>query len=237
MLQRNYKTDKNLLLFGGLSYLGVIVTGIFSEGYVRGRLTVSGDALGTAQNIAENMALYRIAAGSDAFTIGFDIVVTLCLYFLLKPTGPALTLLFAFLRIISLGVLAIGMLSHYIPVLIQENSGYLNVFSKAQLDALGYLSLSVHNVTYHVCLILCGFYNLVLGYLMIKSNLFPKLIGYGIVICGICQFTNSFTFFVAPEIQDLIGDWALMPALLAELALSIWMIYRSLVPTKNLVKA
>lgn len=223
----NSKTDKNLMLFGGLAYLGVIITGIFSEAFVRGGMMVSRDPGATAQNIADNMGLWGIAAGSDAFTIGFDIIVLLCLYFLLKPTSPTLSLLVAFLRIISLGVLAIGMISHFLPVLLQDSKGNLAAFSREQLNALGYLSLQVHNVTYHICLIFCGFYNLLMGFLMYRSILFPKLIGVGIFICGICQFTNSFSFFVFPQFQDMIGDWALKPALLAELALSFWLIYKS----------
>lgn len=229
----NTNQARNFSLYGGLAYLGVIITGIFSEAYVRGGLTVSNNAAQTAQNIADNIGLWRMAAGADVFTIGFDIVVALCLYFLLKPTNPALSLLVAFLRIVSLGVLAIGVLSHFLPVLIVKGSGFLNVFSTEQLNALGYLSLQLHNVTYHVCLILCGFYNLIMGYLISKSSFFPKIIGIGIVICGICQFANSFTFFVAPQIQDLIGDYALMPALLAELALSFWLIYKGMTKAKS----
>ncbi|KAF0103133.1 MAG: hypothetical protein FD128_2292 [Hyphomonadaceae bacterium] len=221
---------RNLSLYGGLAYLGVIITGIFSEAFVRGGLTVTNNPAQTAQNIADNIGLWRLAAGADVFTIGLDIVVALCLYYLLKPTNPALSLLVAFLRIVSLAVLAIGVLSHFLPALLLDSGENLNVFSKEQLNAMGYLSLRLHNVTYHVCLILCGFYNLLMGYLLYKSDFFPKLIGIAIIICGACQFANSFTFFVALQIQDLIGDYALMPALLAELALTYWLIYRGIRP-------
>lgn len=226
----NQSQTRNLSLYGGLAYLGVIITGIFSEAYVRGGLAVTNNPAQTAQNIADNIGLWRWAAGSDVFTIGFDIVVALCLYYLLKPTNPALSLLVAFLRIVSLAVLAIGVLSHFLPALLLDGGENLNVFSTEQLNSMGYLSLRLHNVTYHVCLILCGFYNLLMGYLLYKSDFFPKLIGIAIVICGVCQFANSFTFFVAPQIQDLIGDYALMPALLAELALTFWLIYRGIRP-------
>lgn len=220
------KTQRQLLFFGGLSYLGVIITGVFSEGFVRGGLTVTNDAAQTAQNIADNIGLWNIAALSDIFTIGFDLVVALCLYFLLKPTNPILSLLVAFLRIVSLAVLAVGVLSHYLPVLLSGGGEYLNAFNKEQLDGMGYLSLKVHNLTYHVCLILCCFYNVLLGYIMFKSGLFPKLIGILIFICGVCQFANSGTYFAPKTIQDLVGDWPLKVALIAELALTLWMIYK-----------
>ncbi|MBN8649253.1 MAG: DUF4386 domain-containing protein, partial [Caulobacterales bacterium] len=145
---------KSLLLFGGLAYLGVIITGVYAEGVVRTSLVEPNDALLTMKNIAQNIGLMRIAAVNDIFILVFDLIAALCLFAILKPVNLNLSLLTFAFRIIAIGVLSIAAIFAYVPVLLLNKAQYLNVFDANQLAALGLLSIKIHNLSYHVSLIL-----------------------------------------------------------------------------------
>lgn len=219
---------KSLLLIGGLAYLGVIATGVYAEGIVRGSLVEPNDALLTMKNIAQNIGLMRLAAVNDIFILVFDLIAALCLFAILKPVNQNLSLLTFAFRIIAIGVLSIAAIFAYVPVLLLNNAQYLNVFDANQLAALGLLSIKIHNLSYHVSLILFAINNVMLGVLMFRSAHFAKLIAATTILFGISYFTNSFSWFVAPEFQSQISGIALKTSFFCELALSLWMIYKGI---------
>ncbi len=228
MIAQNDKTEntKLLMLFGGLAYIGVIATGVYAEGIVRGSLIVSKDALLTMKNIADNMGLMQWAAVNDIFIMVFDLIAALCLFSVLKSVNRDLSLLTLLFRVIAIGVLGVAAIFAYVPVFLVSGSEYLKTFDAGQLAALGRLSMNTHNLSYHVSLILFAVNNVLLGILMFKSAHFPKIIAATTVLFGICYFSNSFSFFVAPNFQDKISDLALKTAFFCELALSLWMVYK-----------
>lgn len=217
---------KSLLLFGGLAYLGVIITGVYAEGVVRTSLVEPNDALLTMKNIAQNIGLMRIAAVNDIFILVFDLIAALCLFAILKPVNLNLSLLTFAFRIIAIGVLSIAAIFAYVPVLLLNKAQYLNVFDANQLAALGLLSIKIHNLSYHVSLILFAINNVMLGVLMFKSEHFAKFIAAATIVFGLSYFTNSFGWFVAPDFQAKISGIALKTSFFCELALSLWMIYK-----------
>jgi hypothetical protein len=72
----------------GALYLITILTGIFSAGYVSGKLVVSGDAAATAANMGFAVYLIEMAC---------QIAITALFYDLLKPAGMSVSLVAAFL--------------------------------------------------------------------------------------------------------------------------------------------
>lgn len=231
-IMKNNDNNKLLMLFGGLAYLGVIATGVYAEGIVRGSLVVSNDALLTMKNISENMGQMRWAAINDIFILVFDLIAALCLYSILKPVNPDLSRLTVMFRIIAIGVLGVAAIFGYVPALLVTGADYLKVFSADQVAALGLLSLKAHNLSYHISLILFAINNVLLGVLIFKSPHFPKLIAATTVLFGICYFANSYSWFVAPDFQNKISGIALKTALLCELALSLWMVYKGVIKEK-----
>lgn len=224
-INKNENT-KLLMLFGGLAYIGVIATGVYAEGVVRGSLIDSKDAILTMKNIAQNMGLMRIAAVNDILILVFDLIAALCLYSVLKSVNRDLSLLTLLFRVIAIGVLSIAAIFAYVPMLLLNGGTYLNVFDANQLAALGLLSIKIHNLSYHVSLILFAINNVMLGILMFKSEHFAKFIAAATIVFGISYFTNSFGWFVAPDFQAKISGIALKTSFFCELALSLWMVYK-----------
>ena len=76
----------------GVLYLIVILTGLFSEMFVRSGIIVPGDADATAANITENEFLFRLGLVSDLFMVMSDLGLALLFYLLLKPVNQGLSL-------------------------------------------------------------------------------------------------------------------------------------------------
>jgi membrane-anchored glycerophosphoryl diester phosphodiesterase (GDPDase) len=77
----------------GVLYLIVIVIGIFTELFVRDKLTVSGDAAATANNIMASQLLWRSSIAGDVILLVCAVTQALLFYVLLRPVNRNLALL------------------------------------------------------------------------------------------------------------------------------------------------
>jgi hypothetical protein len=208
---------------GGFLYLIIIAAGFFSEGYVRGSLIVSGNAAATAHNILASETLYRLGGAAEFLTLFCDIVLALILYTLLKPVNSSLALLAAFFRLVFSAVYATLSLLHFAPLMLLGGGGFLAVFRPDQLQALAMLSLKLHSVGYNISLVFFGVHLVLIGGLIAASNFLPRIIGVLLAIAGLCYLINSFANFMAPAFADVLFPYILLPGLVAEAALALWL--------------
>lgn len=84
--------------------------------------------------------------------------------------------------------------------------------------------LRLHEYGFGVGLLFFGVWLVLTGYLMVRSGYFPKWIGFLAAVGGGCYAFNSYALFVVPDIQDRLFPLILVPSLVAELSISIYMI-------------
>lgn len=80
------------------------------------------------------------------------------------------------------------------------------------------------SLTHFPSLVFFGFFCLLLGYVIFKSGFLPRFLGVLMGLAGLCYLTNSFSLFVAPEFANLLFPYILLPCLVAELALGVWLV-------------
>lgn len=221
---KNFENSPQLYArIAGLLYLLIIIAGIFGQLLVRNKLLVYGDATATANNIIHSESLWRMGISADLIMHICDLPVMIILYYLLRPVNKKLALLNLSFNLIQTAVLVANKLNLLAALFFLGDAEYLKSFSPDQLHTLSYLSIQLHDYGFGIGLIFFGFVCLMEGYLIFKSGYFPKVFGVLMSIAGLCYLTNSFTLLLAPQLSNIL---LLMPCLIAELALSLWLIFK-----------
>jgi hypothetical protein len=131
------------------------------------------------------------------------------------------------LNLVQTAVLVANKMTLVLPLLLLGSAGYLSrAFPAEQLQALAYLSVRAHGYGFGIGLIFFGLACLLRGHLMATSGYFPKLLGRLIQLAGLCYLINSLALLLVPDFAGLIFPAILLPAFVAELGLSLWMIVK-----------
>jgi len=161
----------------GVLYLLTILTGIFAQGFVSGRLVVDGDAAATAANILTHRSLFELGFTVYLIEMACQIAITALFYDLLKPAGRSISLIAAFLGLAGCVIKTFSRLFYIGPLLVLGGAHYLSVFSPEQLQALALLFPKVNDHGAAIALVFFGFYALLTGYLILRSTFLPRILG------------------------------------------------------------
>ncbi len=211
---------------GGALYLLIIFAGALGELFIRSKLVVPGDAAATASRILASESLWRLGIAGDLVMHVCDVFVMWVLYVLLRPVNRNLALLGLLLNLIQTAVLVANKLTLLVPLFLLGDAAYLKAFDPAQLQTWSYIAIRMHEYGFGVGLIFFGCVCLVEGYLIRKSRYLPKLLGVLMQIAGACYLINSFTLLLAPTVEARLFPAILMPCLLAELSLALWLLVK-----------
>lgn len=209
----------------GLLYLVIIVLGIFSEVFVRSSLIVAGDGTATATNILASEPLFRAGFLADSIMLLSDVAIAVLFYVLLEPVNRTLALVAAAFRLTQAAILGLNLLNYYAPLLLLSAPGYATGLETAQLHALVMLLLDMHGHGYDLGLLFFGLSNIVLGYLVIKSDYFPGILGYGLIAGAVVYLVGSYVRFLSPHLVELVEPGYVVP-LVAELSFCSWLLVR-----------
>jgi hypothetical protein len=207
----------------GILYLIIIASGIFSEVVIRSNLIVAGDASATAANILSSQTSFRVGFAADAIMLLSDVAIAVLLYQLLKPVSKTLSLLAAVFRLTQAAILGFNLLNYYAPMLLLTGGGYMSPFDAKQQHSLALFFLELHGYGYDLGLLFFGVSNLILGYLIIRSDYLPVILGYGLQAAGLVYLAGSFTRFLSPGLVSLIEPAYIIP-LIAELSFCLWLL-------------
>ena len=211
---------------GGIIYLAIIVLGLFGEAVVRGSLVVSGDAAGTASHILASQGLWRAGIAGDLLMHVLDVPLIVILYLLLKPVSRTLALLATLFNIVQTSTLVANKLTLLVAVEALSSSTLRSGLSPKELDALSYLAINIHGYGFAVGLVFFGFACIVRGYLLFVSGYVPRPLGLLLGLAGISYLVNSTALIVAPSLASVLFPVILLPALVGELALCLWLLLK-----------
>lgn len=219
-------TPCTLARSAGLIYLIVAITGGFAQ-IVRTQMMVAGDAAATAANVLDAGWLFRLGFSSDLIAFSAEVVLAVVVFALFRPVSTPLALLAALFRMGQATVLAINMLMQFFVILLLNGDRSLGAFNTAQTNALAQLFLEAHSYGYFIGLVFFGLHNIVLGYLVVKSGYFPRILGYllMLVVSG-GYLIDSFGNFLVADYPGIISVIAVTPAALAELAFIGWLLVK-----------
>jgi len=215
------KTEKNAGWLAGISLIIMSLVAGFSYGYVHNEL-LSASAAITKLDLEENKLLFL--AGLAGWMVIFisDLIVAGALYVLFNSTMSRLSLLTAFIRIAYTLVLGVAVYQLFgILSLLQGSHSSFDINS--QVEAFQKI--------WSAGLIIFGFHLIGLGYLSLKSQIVPGVLGYLLYLAGLSYVlihsAKQFTLFAPTEIASIEHILAL-PMALSEILLAIWFIYKGM---------
>jgi Domain of unknown function (DUF4386) len=207
----------------GVLFLLSLIAGGFGEGYVPPKFIVSSDAAATVANIKASEFTFRLGFAGFMVESICDAALALIFYVLLKPVDKNISLLAAFLGLISTAVFAVCELFCFMALHITGGADYLKSFSPEQLNSLALLSLKFYTIG---GAIFTGYYGLawiLRGYLMFRSAYFPKFLGVLMLIGGLAFFTRNFLLILAPVYASEVLLMLMFPG---GLLLTFWLLIK-----------
>src|SRR6266850_6065642 len=212
-------SPRTLARITGVFYLLTILTGIFAQGFVSGRLVVDGDAAATANNILAHRDLFQLGFAGYLIEMTCQVAMTALFYDLLKPAGRKVSLLAAFLSLVGCAIKTFRRVFFIAPLFVLGGAHYLSVFSAEQLQALALLFLKVNDKGAEIALVFFGIYALLTGYLVIKSTFLPRFLGWLGIFGGLGWLT-----FLYPPLAYRALPYILILGLIGSAAKILWLL-------------
>ena len=204
----------------GFFYLVTILTRMFVEIFVRGRLVVSDDAAATATNILAHEPLWWWGFAGDILAFASYVALTALLYELFKPVNRSVSLVGAFFSLVACTVQAISSLFHLAPLVLLGGAQYLNIFTVEQLQALALVFLKLRAAAYHnIGLVFFGLYCLLVGILILRSTFLPRILGVLMLLAGL-----SYVLFLSPPLVRSLQPYILIFPAVGQISLTLWLL-------------
>lgn len=212
----------------GLLYLVIAFAGGFAILYVPNTLNVAGDPAATFTNIASQRGLFHAGLIGDVVMMTAEILVCVMLYFIFKPINATLSLAAAFARLMMVAVMAAMLFFHAGALALADGTVPLGSFSELQRIELAGLMRHIHDAGVWIWQLFFCLHLLLLGSLVIRSRLFPRLIGAGLMVGGMGYLVDSVQMFALPQAATLEAvKFALLGIVsLSEIGFALWLVIR-----------
>ncbi len=214
--------------FAGALYLSVAFIGPFSILYVPSQINVAGDAAATMANLVTHRGLYMAGLAGDAAIMLIELALAVMLYFMFKPVNATGAAIAGLSRFMETAVMAVMLLLSAAALGFADPASAPMGFDEAQRAGMTGMMLHLHDAGVWVWQVFFALHLAVLGQLIVRSGLYPRLIGWAMSLGGIGYLLDSLHKFALPE-ADLLGMITgvfLAVVSLAEISFALWLLIR-----------
>ena len=213
-------------MIAGLGYLVVFIFGFANVR--RDNLVVRGDAAATANNIVASESRFRVGIASWMVMLAADLVVAWALYVFLKPVSESLSLLTAWVRLVYVAVAAIAVVNLLSVLAVLTSPNDSEAFQPDQVKAQAMRFLSSYDFGLNVGYVFFGLHILGLGYLIVRSDYIPKVLGVLLIVASVGYLIDSFASFLSSDYANneaLVFVVVAVPASISELSLTVGLLF------------
>ena len=212
----------------GFLYLIMFITAPLSILLVSSNLIVPGDATATATNIMASEGIFRLGIAGNMVVLLLDLGISVLLYVILKPVNKTLALIAMVSRLVMTAMRGINLLNYFIVLQLLNGADFLSVFDTDQINALVMVFLNAFNMGFSLDLVFFSLHLFFVGYLVLKSGFFPKILGILLLIAFAGYLTDSFTGILFPDYKQMVSSIVMIPNTLAELAFMLWLLIKGI---------
>src|SRR5262249_19144578 len=108
-------------------------------------------------------------------------------------------------------------------LLVLKDAQSLAALTQEQLQAIALLFLQLRAQVDALSLVLFGIYDILTGYLIVRSTFLPRMLGVLLAIAGFGYLINTFASVLAPDFAARLSPWILIPGL-SDLLVPTWLL-------------
>jgi hypothetical protein len=212
------KDPRLLARVAGVFYLIIIAFALFAYKYVHGQLIDPGSMAQTATNILAHERLFRLGFSAAVVVVICNLPLGLILFELLKIVNPRIALLALIFIVAAATIEAVNLFNYIEPLFTFSLPQYRSAFQANELQALARGPIKMFGYAFSVSLTFFGVFCGLIGFLILRSKFFPKVLGLLMIVAGMAYWINNFGLFLALPIPYI--PWV---TLIAELSLALWL--------------
>lgn len=175
----------------------------------------------TLNNIAAQESSVWLGFAFNLLSLALYIALTALFYRLFKPVNPTIAFLATLFSVMGCTIQAFGSLFQVVPLVALANGSVLNGFTAEQSQSLAQLFPEVYVRADSIGLGFFGFFNLLIGYLIIRSTFVPRILGALMALSGV-----GWLIFLYPPLVNYLRLYIELVGIIAEGALMLWLLVR-----------
>ncbi|MCW8814066.1 MAG: DUF4386 domain-containing protein [Ignavibacteriaceae bacterium] len=225
----NDLTQRNAALVAGIGYLIIFILAIFSNFFVLNNLIISEDAAATVNGILASEGIFRIGIISFVIVAILDVVVAMALYILFKPIYRSLSLLAAWFRLMHAIIFGVAIANLILVVNILNGDPNLTTSVTNEMQIRVMIFLDSFNIGWLIGLVFFGIHLSILGYLIIKSDFIPKILGYLLIAAALGYLVDSFAHFLLADYSNYKAIFLIivaLPGIVGEMSFCLWLLFK-----------
>jgi len=209
----------------GVTYLVIVLTGLFSLMYVPGKLIVRSDATATAGNVLAHEMLFRLGIVGNLLGTVVFICLGIALYRLLRDVSLTQAWLMLSFVLVSSAVAFVDEVNNLAALILFRGGDFLTVFDQTQRNALGMLFLRLHGQGIVINEIFWGLWLLPFGVLVYQSRFLPRILGAWLVLNCFAWLAFGIAGLLWPQYSQTVYH-LISPILVGEMAIMLWLLIR-----------
>ena len=214
-------TKSETARLAGLTYLVVVLTGIFNLVYVPTQLIDWSNAATTTNNILNSEFLFRLGIVAGVISYIAFLILPFILFSLFESVNRNYALLMVILASVSVPISIFNMINKVDILTLLSGAQYLNTFEIEQIQTQVMLLLKSYNNGLAIVQIFWGLWLFPFGYLVFRSGFLPKI--FGVLIMLGC-FGYLIKFFRILLIPDVDIPYVGIPGSLGEIGICLWLL-------------
>ena len=210
---------KRLARLAGFLYLINAITSGFAFAYVIGKVYVPGDAAATTANVVANPGLVRLGVVVDLFQGTEWIFLAVTLYLLLNKVHVSAARAMVVLVAVGSAIVCLNDVFQFESVRVATGGSYAAALGAAGSSAVVLLLLEMHHYGFLVAQIFFGLWLMPFGFLAYRSQMFPRILGVGLIAGGIFYIVGLLAVFLLPDSGEKVNTLITIPSAIAEIAM------------------
>lgn len=204
----------------GFVYLCYFVAA-FSGIFLMQGIVIPTDPVATANNMVLHESAYRAGFAISLVANAIYLAVTALFYRLFGPVNWNVSLVAAFLSVAGCSVQIFGGLLQLAPFVFLQGNQAVQTFTVAQLRSAALLSYALYAQIFNISLVLFAIYDVLLGYLILRSKFLPRVLGAFLIIAGV-----GWLSFLWPPLAKALSSVVMPVGALAEISLMAWLLVK-----------